>query len=105
MVNRFLITLSVLVFLSGCASTGNKSAAVDCIEKGIAYARAGEFNLALMEYDMAIEMDSGNADVYNARGNIFFMNGEYDTAIKEYRKRCVNQALHCWRSIEFLKKI
>ena len=52
--------------------------------RGNTYYRLDEHDLAIGEYDKAIELKPDYADAYNNRGNIHAYQGEYDQAIADF---------------------
>ena len=56
------------------------------ISRAAAYASQGEFDLALVDYNHAIEINSEEAEVYTGRGDIYFQQEETDLAFADYDK-------------------
>ena len=54
--------------------------------KGLAFANAGDWDRAILEYDEAIKLDPSLAEAYNHRGGAYFSKGDYARAIAEYTK-------------------
>jgi len=55
---------------------------------GNAYARKGQYDLAIQDYNQAIKLNPNNVNAITNRGNAYFSKGQYDLAIQDY-----NQAL------------
>ena len=54
--------------------------AITYYERGLAYARKGEYDRAIQDYDQAIRLDPNLAGVYYLRGATYRRKGEYDRA-------------------------
>ena len=52
--------------------------------RGVALARKGDYDCALVEYNTALRLDPNDADVYNNRGVSFDEKGDLDRAIADY---------------------
>jgi len=52
--------------------------------RGVAYKVKGEYDLALKDYDQAIELNPSVASHYNNRGIIYRLKHDYDRAIADY---------------------
>jgi tetratricopeptide (TPR) repeat protein len=52
--------------------------------RGVAYKIKGEYDLALKDYDHAIQLNPNAASHYNNRGIIYRLKQEYDRAIADY---------------------
>ena len=52
--------------------------------KGLAFARAGDWDRAILEYDRAIKLDPFGAEAYNHRGSAYFFKGDKQKAIADY---------------------
>jgi tetratricopeptide (TPR) repeat protein len=52
--------------------------------RGVAYKVKGEYDLALRDYDQAIQLDPNSASHYNNRGIIYRLKHDYDRAIADY---------------------
>ncbi len=50
------------------------------------YRKAGEWEKAITDYDVAIRLDPKNAVSIMNRGNLYFDKGKYDTAYNDYQK-------------------
>jgi tetratricopeptide (TPR) repeat protein len=53
--------------------------------RGIAYAKAGQYELAIDDYNMAIRLNP-HFDAYNNRGSAYAKTGEYQLAMGDYNK-------------------
>jgi tetratricopeptide (TPR) repeat protein/serine/threonine protein kinase len=53
-------------------------------KKGKGYARAGEYERAIHEFDEVIRLNAKDARAYNDRGNAFSSQKEYDKAVADY---------------------
>ena len=56
------------------------------VNRGIAYRRVGEVELALEDYEEAIHLNPDAADAFNNRGNALRAKEEFDLAIRDYTK-------------------
>jgi len=56
------------------------------MNRGIAYARQGDFDAAIADFDKAIELDTNNAKAYLLRGRAYFEIGERETAISDLER-------------------
>jgi tetratricopeptide (TPR) repeat protein len=52
--------------------------------RGVAYKVKGEYDLALKDYDQAIQLNPNSASHYNNRGIIYRLKHDYDRAISDY---------------------
>ncbi len=52
--------------------------------RGIAYGEKGEHDLAIRDFDKAIELKSDYAEAYNNRGNVYDEKGDFDKAIADF---------------------
>ncbi len=80
---------------------------------GANFSKKGQDDLALKEYNRALELDSNYAEAHYNKGNIFFDRIDYDSAFKEFSKVIEldpNHAMAYWvretlyRSFGSLKK-
>ena len=56
------------------------------IDRGIAYAKKGEFNKAVPDFNKAIEIDPNSAPAYNNRGLAYRRKDELKKALSDYTK-------------------
>ena len=54
--------------------------------RGIAYNEVGRYDLAIRDFDKAIELRPDYAKAYNNRGSAYDKKGDYDQAIQDYDK-------------------
>lgn len=54
--------------------------------RGNAYSKRHRFDLAIIDYNSAIEMDTNYADAYYNRGNTYYCMHEYNKAILDFNK-------------------
>ncbi len=54
--------------------------------RGVAYRVEGKLDLAMADYNQAIQLDPKNQYAYNSRGNVYGDKGDYDRAIADYTK-------------------
>ncbi len=52
--------------------------------RGLIYARKGEYDRAIQDYDQAIRLNPNDAQAFNNRGNVYVTKGQYDRAIQDY---------------------
>jgi len=52
--------------------------------RGVAYKVKGDYDLALKDYDQAIQLNPNSASHYNNRGIIYRLKHDYDRAIADY---------------------
>lgn len=86
--------LALASFNFSFAYTGNTpSAKRDIVEilntRGIAHAEKGEYNLAIDEFNKAIEKDPCYAGSYDNRGITYYLKGEHEKAIEDFTKAIV----------------
>ena len=53
---------------------------------GVKYAEAGLYEMAIQEYNKAIELDPDDALVYDNRGSVYDVLGKWQNAINDYTK-------------------
>jgi tetratricopeptide (TPR) repeat protein len=56
------------------------------MNRGTAYSAKGDLDRALQDYNLAIELDPGNAGAYVNRGLALGRRGEFESAIEDYAK-------------------
>ena len=86
MFRKTIITITLIIFMAGCASTARDQRAAELINLGMTYANNGQYDFAMEKFNRAIKINPDCAKAYNDRGNVFFMRGEFDLAIREYIK-------------------
>ena len=52
--------------------------------RGVAYKAKGQYDLALQDYDQAIQLNPNSASHYNNRGILYRLKHDYDRAIADY---------------------
>lgn len=57
-----------------------------CFYKAEAQYLSGDYDAAMDTYDVLIDYDEKNADVYYLRGNLYFAKGDSDKAVEDYAK-------------------
>ena len=82
MPSAFLVVCSIILLATAC---GGDSAEAH-YNKGVAYELAGEYRLAIQEYDKAIELNPNFPDAYVSRGFAYDYLGEIHRAIEDYDK-------------------
>jgi tetratricopeptide (TPR) repeat protein len=65
-------------------------------KRGFAYSRFKEYELAIEDYDTAIELDSTYARAYASRGRTYRSLGEYELAIKDYNQALELRPNYAW---------
>lgn len=55
-------------------------------DQGILYAEKGQYDLAISEFNKALEIAPESAETYNDRGIAYSKNGQYDQAISDFTK-------------------
>lgn len=63
-----------------------ESASKIYIEKGVHYMEAGEYQIALKDFERAVEIDDDNPDAYNALGVLYGKLGEVTHADTSFKK-------------------
>jgi tetratricopeptide (TPR) repeat protein len=66
-------------------SDDKKSAKIHS-ERGVAYAEKGQYDLAVAEFDKALNIDPLEAGIYNNRGIAYSKEGRYELAIADFTK-------------------
>ena len=64
----------------------NPDDAVALTNRGVAYARKGDYDRALADYDKAIRREPKYARAFNDRGALYGRKGDYDRAIADYNE-------------------
>ena len=54
--------------------------------RGRAYEKRGEYDLAIADYTIAVELDPKDAERYISRGITYGLKGDFDNAIKDFNK-------------------
>ncbi len=70
--------------VSGESRHGGMLAAERFNAQGIIYSQKGEYNLAIAEFNKALEIDPRSAETFNNRGIAFSQKGEYDLAVSDF---------------------
>jgi lipoprotein NlpI len=71
-------------FGAGC-NNADADARADAVRaRGLVQMNAGNFDLAIAQFDSAIRMNPKNADAYNSRGNAYASKGDHDRAIASF---------------------
>ena len=65
---------------------GRRSRHAAHYNRGISYARKGQYDRAIADYDQAIKINPRDAMVYYNRGLAYHNKGQYDRAIADYTK-------------------
>jgi tetratricopeptide (TPR) repeat protein len=68
------------------AQEANLNSAQAYLERGISYAEQGKYELAIADYNRAIEINSNYAHAYNNRGNYYNKQGKHELAIADYNR-------------------
>ncbi|HAR45722.1 MAG TPA: hypothetical protein DCS05_05985 [Nitrospiraceae bacterium] len=80
----------VLLLLAGCATSGPPVDKAKMSEgyymKGLSYLQDRNLELALVEFERAIQTDKKNKNPYYALGIVNDMQGKYDEAVKYYKE-------------------
>ena len=88
--DRFVAQESPALVIEGCSEIINEEQQVLAIlslaynNRDVAYKAKGEYDLALKDYDQAIQLDPNSASHYNNRGIIYRLKHDYDRAIADY---------------------
>lgn len=64
----------------------NLKSIMEHTEKGYGYYQKGEYDLAIMEYEAALELDPENSNTRISLGNVYKAKGDIDRAIEEYQQ-------------------
>ncbi len=85
--NTIVDTLNsfIINYLKGVIISGNldKSARDAYCNRGIFYVNAGKIDLAIADFDRAIELDSTDADAYNNRALLYLNESKLDLALSD----------------------
>lgn len=83
-----IILLIALFFLFSCASTGQKQTELGdgsaYNNQGIFYAKKGQYDQAILYFNMALELNPKDTKAYYNRGHAYADKGQYDLAISDY---------------------
>ncbi len=50
----------------------------------MAYYKKGDYDRAIVDYDLALRLNPQDADAYNNRGLVYYNKRDYDLAIADY---------------------
>lgn len=73
----------ILFYLQYKEKTSRRGLSSQRVGEGLKYEKEKNFNLALGEYDKAIELNPKNALAYSARSNVYWQMGDLDKAIED----------------------
>jgi tetratricopeptide (TPR) repeat protein len=65
---------------------GDMLSAMEHNERGIRYSEKGQYDLALAEFNKALEIYPLSVEIYNNRGITYSIRGDYDRAIADFTK-------------------
>jgi tetratricopeptide (TPR) repeat protein len=88
--DRCVAQESPVLVIEGCSEIideGRRAPAILALahnNRGVAYKANGEYDLALKDYDQAIQLNPNAASHYNNRGIIYRLKHDYDRAIADY---------------------
>ena len=88
--DRCVAQESLVLVIEGCSEIideGRQAPAILALarnNRGVAYKANGEYDLALKDYDQAIQLNPNAASHYNNRGIIYRLKHDYDRAIADY---------------------
>jgi tetratricopeptide (TPR) repeat protein len=85
MKGKWFIISSVLIMLLVTGKTMGSEAKA-CLDRGNAYLNKGQYDLAMADFNKAIEIDPKFAKAYNNRGDAYEKKGQYDLAIADFTK-------------------
>ena len=60
--------------------------AKDHNQKGVTYSEQGQYDLAILEFNKALEIDPGSPEAYNNRGITYSKKDQFDSAISDFSK-------------------
>ena len=80
-----VLTLTLCILNSGCNSESSRDAYF-YNNRGVDYDGQGEWDKAIADYDMAIELEPQLAVAYSNRGAVYQQQGELDKAILDFTK-------------------
>ena len=55
-------------------------------EQGVTYSEQGQYDLAILEFNKALEIDPGSTETYNNRGITYSKKDQFDLAISDFSK-------------------
>lgn len=85
--SRFSWWIAVLLFAAGCAAIRTPAKeAQNLFDRGHAYARQGDNDLAIAYYNRGLELTPTFAWGYVFRGNVHRLKGHFEYAIADYTK-------------------
>ncbi len=83
----WLLIVLLLLLAAGCATMQTDlNDAKTYNNRGVAYARKGQHDQAISDYDKALEINPRNAKPYYNRGIAYFEKGQYDKAWEDVHK-------------------
>ncbi len=87
-----IVSLSDSALVSHSVPDGDRSQAnkpllaKDYNEQGVTYSKQGQYDLAILEFNKALEIDPTSTDAYNNRGITYSKKGQYNSAISDFSK-------------------
>src|SRR5690242_17371989 len=81
-----VLIVALLFAVLGCGSSGDLSRADTQRNFGVRMARMNLWREAMFRFRRAVQIDPGNAMAHNNLAVAYEANGDYDSALKEYRE-------------------
>lgn len=81
-----IFILFIIILLCSACGEEKKLKIDDYNNSGVAYISQGQYDLAISDFNKAIELRNINPTSYYNRGNAYYSKGQYDLAIKDLSK-------------------
>ncbi len=83
----WLLIVLLLLLAAGCATVQTELIDAKAYNnRGTAYARKGQYDQAISDFNKALEINPRDAPAYNNRGIAYYHKGQYDKAWKDVHK-------------------
>ncbi len=81
-ISSIIIIISIILFFCGCIK--NYQASDDHVKMGVDLMKSGKLDDALSEFNLALDLNSKNAEAIFQRGILYFSKAEWEKSKKDF---------------------